>query len=63
MDKVDIIKFMAVKVLEDENYISPQEFEYLISISHSQIEKELYETLYNFLLAKKSEETIKDGKF
>lgn len=64
MQKVEWIKNMAISILSDDNkIITPQEFEILISLAESQLEKELYVELYNFFLRKKSEETIKNGKF
>lgn len=64
MQKVQYIKNMADCILTDENKcISPEEFEMLMALSESQIEKELYINLYNFFLSKKSEEVIKNGRF
>ena len=64
MHKVEWIKGMAISVLSDTNsYISPDELDMLLSAADSELEKELYIELYNFLLKKKSEEVIKSGRF
>ena len=64
MEKIEWIKGMALSVFNDPTKcISQMEFDFLLSIAESQEEKELYITLYNFFLKKKSEEVIKDGKF
>lgn len=64
MQKVEWINGMAVSVLNDENQmITNEEFEFLMAVAESDIEKELYIELYNFFLRKRSEEVIKDGKF
>lgn len=64
MEKVEWIKGMADSVFNSyEMGISNDEFEFLISISQSPEEKELYAMLYNYFLKKKSEEVIKNGIF
>lgn len=64
MQKVEWINGMAVSVLNDENQmITNEEFEFLMAVAESDIERELYVELYNFFLRKRSEEVIKDGKF
>ena len=64
MLKIEWINGMAVSILNDsDQMITNEEFEFLMSVAESEIEKELYVELYNFFLRKKSEEVIKDGKF
>ena len=63
MNKIEIINNMAVSLSKDNYLITPEELETLLSMANSQIEKDLYVEIYNFLLRKRSEEVIKNGKF
>ena len=64
MEKIESILQMTNCILNSKNkIISPSELEVLLSNAKNQTEKDLYITLYNFFLDKKSEEVIKDGKF
>ena len=64
MEKIESIMRMADLVLNSNNkVISPNELDVLLSNAKNQTEKDLYITLYNFFLDKKSEEVIKNGKF
>ena len=64
MEKVEWLKGLAVATLGSvEKCITDEELDFLLSISETQEEKELYINLYNFFLKKKSEEVIKNGWF
>lgn len=64
MEKIEWINGMALTILnEPEKCITELEFNFLLSIAQSQEERDLYVSLYNFFLKKRSEEVINDGRF
>ncbi|MBQ8425025.1 MAG: hypothetical protein IJX17_03270 [Clostridia bacterium] len=64
MEKVEWLKGMAVATLGGiEKGINEEELDFLMSIAETQEERDLYISIYNYFLKKKSEEVIKNGWF